>query len=143
MKIALHPHHTTLAALNITPLLDLAFVLLVTFIITTPQLMNNLELALPSGRTDAPNRAEPPRIRVAGRTQIRLESNSLSIEELRFQLARRKAGQPDLAVIVEGADTASYQAVVDVLEVLQQLEISQVGLATAVTSPEPHRLPSP
>jgi len=143
MKIALHSHHTTLAALNITPLLDLVFVLLVIFFITTPQLMNNLELTLPSGRTDSPKPAEPAHIRVAGRNQIRLESSSLSIEELKFELARRKAAQPDLAVIVEGADTANYQAVVAVLELLQQLGISQVGLATVDTSPEHPLLPSP
>jgi biopolymer transport protein ExbD len=44
---------------------------------------------------------------------------------------------------VEGADTANYQAVVDVLELLQQLEISQVGLATVATSLEHHHMPSP
>jgi len=42
-------HHSTLNELNITPLLDLVFVLLVIFIITTPQMMNNLEMTLPSG----------------------------------------------------------------------------------------------
>jgi hypothetical protein len=42
--------HGTMAELNITPLLDLVFVLLVIFIITTPQLMNNLEMTLPSGK---------------------------------------------------------------------------------------------
>ena len=58
MKIALRSHHTTLAELNITPLLDLVFVLLVIFIITTPQLMNNLELSLPSGTSDSPKPAD-------------------------------------------------------------------------------------
>jgi len=143
MKIALRAHHSTLAELNLTPLLDLVFVLLVIFIITTPQLMNNLELALPSGKTDLPKPAEPVRIRVAGGNQIRLESSNWSIAELKLELARRKAAQPDLAVIEEGADTANYQAVVDVLELLQQLEISQVGLATVATSLEHHHMPSP
>jgi len=41
-------HHSSLNELNITPLLDLAFVLLVIFIITTPQLSNDLEMNLPS-----------------------------------------------------------------------------------------------
>ena len=143
MKIALRAHHSTLAELNLTPLLDLVFVLLVIFIITTPQLMNNLELALPSGKTALPKPAEPVRIRVAGGNQIRLESSNWSIAELKLELARRKAAQPDLAVIEEGADTANYQAVVDVLELLQQLEISQVGLATVATSLEHHHMTSP
>ena len=48
--------HSTLNELNITPLLDLVFVLLVIFIITTPQMVNSLEMALPSGK---PPEADP------------------------------------------------------------------------------------
>jgi len=50
MKKTSHSHHSSLNELNITPLLDLVFVLLVIFIITTPQMMNNLEMTLPSGK---------------------------------------------------------------------------------------------
>jgi len=131
MKIALRSHHTTLAELNITPLLDLVFVLLVIFIITTPQLMNNLELALPSGKTDLPKPAEPAHIRVTGRNHIQLDSRSMTRDELKTALAQRKAAQPGFTVIVEGTDTANYQSVVDVLGVIQELSIVQVGLATA------------
>jgi len=132
MKIALRSHQTTLAELNLTPLLDLVFVLLVIFIITTPQLTNQLELSLPSQTPDTPPKAAPARIRVLGRNQIQLEGRRLPFSELKAELARRKAAQPDLAVIVEGADRAEYQAVVDVLEAVQQLNITEVGLvATA------------
>ena len=50
MKKTSQSHHSSLSELNITPLLDLVFVLLVIFIITTPQMMNNLEMTLPSGK---------------------------------------------------------------------------------------------
>ncbi len=143
MKTALRSHHTTLAELNITPLLDLAFVLLVIFIITTPQLMNNLELALPSGKTDSPKTVEPAHLRVAGDNRLQLEGRSLTLAECKTELARRKAVQPELTVIVEGADTAKYQAVVAVLELLQQLAISQVGLATTATRTASDSWPSP
>ena len=123
--------HGTMTELNITPLLDLVFVLLVIFIITTPQLMNNLELALPSGKTDSPKPAEPARIRVVGRNQLQLDSRSLTFAEFKTELARRKAAQPEISVVVEGAEHADYQSVVNVLEVVQQLDITQVGLATA------------
>ena len=129
MKIALRSHHTTLAELNLTPLLDLVFVLLVIFIITTPQLMNNLELVLPSGETHSPQPVKPAHIRVAGRDEIQLDARSLSFAGFQAELARRKAVQPDIVVIVEAADRTEYQAVVDVLEVVQKLNISQAGLA--------------
>jgi biopolymer transport protein ExbD len=131
MKIALRSHHTTLAELNITPLLDLVFVLLVIFIITTPQLMNNLELSLPSGKTDSSKPAAPVRIRVAGLNQIQLDSREMNFAEFKAELARRKAAQPEISVVVEGAEHADYQSVVNVLEVVQQLNITQAGLATA------------
>lgn len=130
MKIAFRSHHSTLAELNITPLLDLVFVLLVIFIITTPQLMNNLELALPAGKAHSPQTIGPTHIRVLGHNQILLEARRLTLKEFKIELASRKARQSELAVIVEGGDRAEYQAVVDVLEVLQQLNITQVGLTT-------------
>ena len=51
--------HSTMSELNITPLLDLVFVLLVIFIITTPQMVNSLEMALPSGKPPPPNPNAP------------------------------------------------------------------------------------
>ena len=107
------------------------FVLLVIFIITTPQLMNNLELALPSGKTDSAKPATPARIRVIGRNEIQLDSREMNFAGFKTELARRKAAQPEISVVVEGADRADYQSVVDVLEVIQQLNITQAGLATA------------
>ena len=62
MRKSARAHHSTLAELNITPLLDLVFVLLVIFIITTPQLMNNLEMTLPSGKPPPKPDQPPPRI---------------------------------------------------------------------------------
>jgi biopolymer transport protein ExbD len=135
MKFALRPRHTVLAELNLTPLLDLVFVLLVIFIITTPQMMNHLELALPSGTADSSKSAALARICVVGRNQIRLDARAMDWAGFKVVLARRKTAQPDLAVVVEGADTANYQTVVDVLEVIQQLNITQTGLATSAAMP--------
>ena len=53
MKKTCQRGHSTMNELNITPLLDLVFVLLVIFIITTPQMINSLEMTLPSGQTAA------------------------------------------------------------------------------------------
>ena len=60
MKKTSHSHHGSLSELNITPLLDLVFVLLVIFIITTPQMMNNLEMTLPwANRRPRPTSPNP------------------------------------------------------------------------------------
>ena len=58
MKKCSHTAHHTLSELNITPLLDLAFVLLVIFIITTTPIVNDLDLNLP---TASKRQKDPPR----------------------------------------------------------------------------------
>jgi biopolymer transport protein ExbD len=119
--------------LNITPLLDLVFVLLVIFIITTPQMMNNLEMTLPSGKpppkTDQP-KPKPNNIVVDAKGQTFLNDQPVTIPELKSQLQQLQAQNPDLIVVVKGADDVQYQNMVSVLDILQQLDITKVGLAT-------------
>jgi biopolymer transport protein ExbD len=124
--------HGTMHELNITPLLDLVFVLLVIFIITTPQMMNNLEMTLPSGKPPPPTKEKPKinKIDVAANGQITLNEKNVTPAELKADLQVMKTSDPDLKVVVKGADEADYQNMVSVLDVLQQLDISKVGLAT-------------
>ena len=132
MKKAARFHHGTLHELNITPLLDLAFVLLVIFIITTPQMMNNLEMTLPSPKPP-PTTSPPPkihRIEVNDNGRVTLNGEPLEAATLKEKLRLLKAADPELSVVVKGADETDYQHIVNVLDVLQQLDITKVGLAT-------------
>ena len=124
--------HGTMSELNITPLLDLVFVLLVIFIITTPQMMNNLEMTLPSGKPPPPQKEKPKinQITVTASGQITLNAQPVTPAELRADLQTLKASDPDLKVVVKGSDEADYQNMVAVLDVLRQLDITKVGLAT-------------
>ena len=126
--------HSTMHELNITPLLDLVFVLLVIFIITTPQLVNNLEMTLPSGKPPPPqndkDKPKPNKIVVAADGKIFLNDALYTSPELKSELQRRKAANPDVAVVVKAADEVDYQHMVNVLDILQQLDITKVGLAT-------------
>ena len=124
--------HGTMHELNITPLLDLVFVLLVIFIITTPQMMNNLEMTLPSGKPPPPTREKPKinKINVAANGQITLNEKNVTPAELKADLRVMKTSDPDLKVVVKGSDETDYQNMVSVLDVLQQLDITKVGLAT-------------
>ena len=126
--------HSTLNELNITPLLDLVFVLLVIFIITTPQMVNSLEMTLPSGKPPPVNPNTPkPRINhieVNAQGQIFLNDALTPAESLKEKLQAIKAYDPDPKVVVKGADEVDYQHMVKVLDALQQLNITKVGLAT-------------
>lgn len=127
--------HSTLNELNITPLLDLVFVLLVIFIITTPQLVNNLEMFLPSGKPPPPANADAPKpkinkIVVDDKGQTFFNDELVTVPALKQTLQQMKAADPELGVVVKGSDDVDYQHMVNVLDVLQQLEITKVGLAT-------------
>jgi biopolymer transport protein ExbD len=131
MKKTSHSHHGSLTELNITPLLDLVFVLLVIFIITTPQMMNNLEMTLPSGKPP-PNHDKPKidRIELNAQGQAFLNDMPVTIPQLKDDLLQIQSRNPDVSVVVKGADDTDYQSMVSVLDVLQQLSITKVGLAT-------------
>ena len=89
--------HGTMNELNITPLLDLVFVLLVIFIITTPQMMNNLEMTLPSGKPPPPTKEKPKinKIDVAANGQITLnERQRDAVPELKADLQVHESHRP-------------------------------------------------
>jgi biopolymer transport protein ExbD len=138
LKKTSRSQHSSLNELNITPLLDLVFVLLVIFIITTPQMMNNLEMNLPSPKPPPPQKDKPKinRIVVDEKGQTFLNDQSVTVAQLKTDLQQLKSETPDLSVVVKGADNVDYQNMINVLDVLQQLDISKVGLATeAATTP--------
>lgn len=132
MKKFSQGHHSSLNELNITPLLDLAFVLLVIFIITTPQLSNDLEMNLPSPKKNN-NPSPPPKInKILVETSGRIMINEQPVElpALKQTLAAMKTSDPDTTVVVRGAADVDYQRVISVLDILQQVDITKVGLAT-------------
>src|ERR1700691_2395064 len=114
MKKTSRRGHSTLNELNITPLLDLVFVLLVIFIITTPQMVNSLEMALPSGKPPPANPAAPKpkinRIVVDEKGQVFLNDASVPDGQLKERLRSLKATDPDPKIVVKGADNVDYQS---------------------------------
>jgi biopolymer transport protein ExbD len=125
-------HHSSLNELNITPLLDLAFVLLVIFIITTPQLSNDLEMNLPTPKKETPPKTPPKinRIVVDQAGQIVLNGQSMLLPVLKQTLVAMKTADPETSIVVSSAPAVDYQHVIGVLDVVQQADITKVGLAT-------------
>jgi len=124
--------HSSLNELNITPLLDLAFVLLVIFIIATPQLSNDLEMNLPSPKKDNPPPVPPKINRIVVATDGALTFNGASVQlpALKPMLLALKSSDPDPSIVVSSAPDVDYQHVISVLDLVQQADITKVGLAT-------------
>jgi biopolymer transport protein ExbD len=123
--------HHSLTELNITPLLDLAFVLLVIFIITTTPIVNDLSLNLPAASQKA---KEPPRkanyVTVESDGTLHLNKKRVSPEELLQELVQLRASDPDLSVIVRGDSKTRYRQIAAVMDALQQANVMKVDLAT-------------
>jgi len=131
MRKCSNPVHQSLSELNITPLLDLAFVLLVIFIITTTPLVNDLELKLPNGSRapkDPPRKANFVTIDAGG--TIYLNKKPLGLDDLQAQLALLRVDDPDLSVIVRGDRATKYRKVLAVMNALQRANVPKVDLAT-------------
>jgi len=117
--------------INVTPMLDLAYVLLVVFIILTTAAVQGVRVHAPL--TQAANNLGKPQTRAITITSdgaIFLDAYPVSLEQLRTSLAQYKAANPNLPVVLKGDAAAQYQTIMDVLEVAKSLDITEIGLVT-------------
>ena len=117
--------------INITPMLDLAYVLLVTFIIMTTASVQGVKVKSPV--TQAANNLAKPQTRgitITADGQIYLDAYPVSIEELQTNLAQYKAANPNLPVVLKADASAQSEKVRDVLNVAKSLDITEIGLVT-------------
>lgn len=121
--------------INITPMLDLAYVLLVIFILMCTASVAGTKVNLPKGgQATAPlNKPKTKAISVNNEGKIFLETQPVTLTELEQRLGAMKAGG-DFPVVIRGDSVTQYQSVMDVLNVVGGLGFTQVGLATKPAS---------
>lgn len=117
--------------INITPMLDLAYVLMVIFIIMTTAAVQGVKVNLPKA-SDQPSLSKPKTvaITISKEGKLFMDAVPVTMEELSNRLQQKKAEMPDLPVIVRGDGETQYNNVVDVLAMLGKLDITQLGLVT-------------
>jgi biopolymer transport protein ExbD len=117
--------------INVTPMLDLAYVLLVIFIIMTTASVQGIKVNLPKA-SSTPSLAKPTTkaITITEEGRIFLDTYPVTLAELEQRLRDLKAANPSFPVVVKGDAKVQYEKVIDVLDLLGRLEISQLGLVT-------------
>jgi biopolymer transport protein ExbD len=117
--------------INITPMLDLAYVLLVIFILMCTASVQGMKVNLPKA-SKAPSLGKPKTksITVNNEGKVFLDTAEISLSELETRLAALKAATPDLPLVIRGDRITQYQSVMEVLDVVGRVGIAQVGLAT-------------
>jgi biopolymer transport protein ExbD len=132
MKKCSRSAHHSLTELNITPLLDLAFVLLVIFIITTVPPVNDTDLKLPDAAKrlkDPPHKANYISIDADGSLYLNKKKVNDAQDMLQTLISLRM-DDPDLNVIVRGDAKTKYRQIRAVIDVCQQANVPKVDLAT-------------
>ena len=126
---------TTLSELNITPLLDLAFVLLLIFMITTPLMENQADLVLPTSAAsrDAADASAVQTISIAQDETTKLNGKLTTLPQLEADLAAMKNSRADLAVVIRSHRELPVQKLLDVLDVVKRAQITKIGV---ITNPE-------
>lgn len=119
--------------INITPMLDLAYVLLVIFILMCTASVQGTKVNLPKASNTPAKPLSKPKtksVSVNSEGKIFLDTIPVTLAELEQRLQEAKSAIPDLPVIIRGDSESHYQSIMDVLDVVGKLGISQVGLAT-------------
>jgi biopolymer transport protein ExbD len=127
----------TLTEINVTPLLDLAFVLLIIFIITTPLMENSVNLVVPTSvqANQSVNLAETQTISIDKDNNLSLNNEPMDAATLEQRLMALHAEKPEAPVIVRPDKSLSVQRFVAVMDILQIAQISKVGVATRPDEP--------
>jgi len=123
---------STLSEINVTPLLDLAFVLLIIFMITTPLLESSINLVIPSSGAKNPqiNRSQVQTVSIDRADTIRFNNQVVDLETLSAQLGELRRNNPDVAIVIRPDRELPVQKLIGVMDAVQRAGITKVGIAT-------------
>ena len=123
---------STLSEINVTPLLDLAFVLLIIFMITTPLLESSMSLVIPSSSATNPpiNSSQVQTVSIDRSETIRFNNQVVDLETLTTQLIQLKQANPDVAIVIRPDRDLPVQKLITLMDTLRGVQITKVGIAT-------------
>ena len=117
--------------INMTPLIDLTFLLLITFIITFPLLEQGIQVNLPRGKADPLDERMMRTITMDAQGELYLDRVPITREELGQEMASLGQADPETIVLVRADETLAYGRLVEVLNILREAKIARMALVTA------------
>ena len=119
-------------SINVTPMLDLAYVLLVIFILMATASVSGLSINLPKpSNKPSTEKHEIKIIQILPDGSLHLNGVGVSVRELETQLKATMARDPKASVVLKGDPAVNYARVVEVLDLTGAMGIGSVGLVTA------------
>lgn len=117
--------------INMTPLMDLTFILLITFIITFPLIEQGIAINLPQGKASDMEKTVSRSISLSIDKQLYLDDVPVSKEELVAAMADVSTAEPDTTIYVRADRQLAYGEVVEIMKVLHDANITRMALVTA------------
>ncbi|HVP77595.1 MAG TPA: biopolymer transporter ExbD [Thermodesulfobacteriota bacterium] len=128
-----YEEYETYDEINVVPMLDLAWNLLLVFMIVVTSAVQGISVSLPKASASASAakiKSSMKAITITAEGTIYLDSLPVTMAELENKLRQLKATAPDFPVVVRGDERISYKNVIEVLDLLQRLDITKLGLVT-------------
>ena len=116
--------------INMTPLIDLTFLLLITFIITMPAMEQGISVRLPQGRTDVLPKEKSNVVTIDASGNIYLNNREITVDDLDQTLGGMAVDNPELAVLVRGDERLEYGQIIRIMKILYKHKITRMALVT-------------
>ena len=116
--------------INMTPLIDLTFILLITFIITMPAMEQGISIKLPQGSTDILPTEKSNVVTVDASGDVFLNNRPITIEDLDQTLGNMAVENSDMAVLVRGDERLEYGQIIQIMKILYKHKITRMALVT-------------
>jgi len=121
-----------LSEINITPLVDVMLVLLVTFIITAPLLNNAVHINLPKTAVTAPpSDIKPVTVSIDGSNHVFIDKREVALVSLEPELRKLVVDNPDLSLSLQADEDVPYRSVAKVIANIQRAGVSKLSVLTA------------
>lgn len=115
---------------NMTPLIDLTFLLLICFLVTMPLMENGIAVKLPHGKAEKLEPKKTQHVTVDAAGKIFLNNKPMSLAELEKVLIGLVSKDPNASVLVRGDERLDYGKVVQVMKVLYKAKVTRMALVT-------------
>lgn len=128
-----------ISEVNMTPLIDLTFLLLITFIIIMPMVEQGIPVNLPKGKAKELDESKLQSVTVDVKGQVFLNKTPITLEQLKTEMAALGARDAETTVMVRGDEGVPYGKVVDVMRILQDAQITKLALVLTPETPAARR----
>ena len=119
------------ATIDMNSLIDLTFLLLVTFILTIPALEQGISIMLPRAKTDTlPNKNNKANTITVSQTGLFFNNATTTLDALEAELMAKVKEDPDVPVLVRGDERLTYGAIMDVVKLVYKCKVKKMALVT-------------